>query len=152
MNHQSKWEEELEENECMGRNCYHETSEKHFIVGKSFIASAVEAAREEGRREERREILAATEALLEEAKTVSQFMRPSKWNDALWEVQKVITSRESCEGEMPKPPHGVGLTHAHAPEGGKCCEKCRTVRQLPSLSNLVECANPDCECHSKKAV
>lgn len=63
---------------------------------ENFLTTKLSEEREEGKKEgaeaERERILAAIVPLFEEAKTVSQFINRSKWNEALWAVQKVITN------------------------------------------------------------
>lgn len=116
---------------------------------KSFIASAVEAAREEGRshgcewgfnsgvgegrRLERREILAlipseATEDAIQGVKI--EYLRKEMYagNRVIRNIRALITSRESSKG-------------------GNCCPKCHGEYTPKYGENTYRCLNAGCECH-----
>lgn len=44
------WEKELEDMECRGNRCWHETSEKHYIVDKAFIEQTIREEKEDFKR------------------------------------------------------------------------------------------------------
>lgn len=101
------------------------------------IDRLLESAREEGGREERREILAALPDLQKEWSPMPHNeLRIQGWNAAIKYLHVLLTSRESSEGV-------------------NCCEKCR-CRNMTKDHQFVRgdhsCDNSNCECHTKKAV
>jgi hypothetical protein len=135
---------------------------------RSSIASAVESAREEGRREERREILAAAQAKYDES--LAFFGGSVEAAEiSIHDIREIITSREFSEekGEnLLDLSHPVNKVSDEArliddayfgtSEGGKCCKKCAKYgwrdRIDGDTESAVRCMNPDCGCHTNKAV